>query len=214
MAEEPPAETDSAVALEIPSSAPDDAQDPQFAGRIAFVEHYDQQLASYLVRGVDVWLNNPEYPMEACGTSGMKAAINGVVNISVLDGWWPEAWDGDNGWGLTPYVELGAEARERLEPVAGHRQRQRQGPADAALAQAQELLNVEIARLGTVQLAQRASHRGPDIALDQDVGTGADGRQRADHDADDQAVDAHARGQQPGPGNDGKIVDDRRGGRQ
>lgn len=53
--------------------------------------------------------------MEACGTSGMKAAINGVINLSVLDGWWAEAWNGENGWGLTPYVELDAEARERQE---------------------------------------------------------------------------------------------------
>ena len=53
--------------------------------------------------------------MEACGTSGMKAAINGAINLSVLDGWWAEAWNGDNGWGLTPYVELDPEARERQE---------------------------------------------------------------------------------------------------
>jgi starch phosphorylase len=68
-----------------------------------------------LLPGVDVWLNNPEYPMEACGTSGMKAAINGVINLSVLDGWWAEAWDGENGWGLTAYTELAAEARVRQE---------------------------------------------------------------------------------------------------
>ena len=76
------------------------AQDPQFAGRIAFVEDYDQELASYLVRGVDVWLNNPIPPLEASGTSGMKAAVNGTPNLSILDGWWVEGYNGVNGWGF------------------------------------------------------------------------------------------------------------------
>jgi starch phosphorylase len=74
------------------------AQDPQFAGRVAFVENYDQELASYLVHGVDVWLNNPLPPLEASGTSGMKAAVNGTPNLSILDGWWVEGHDGVNGW--------------------------------------------------------------------------------------------------------------------
>jgi starch phosphorylase len=74
------------------------AQSPEFAGRIAFVENYDQQLAEYLVRGVDVWLNNPLPPLEASGTSGMKAAVNGTPNLSILDGWWIEGYNGDNGW--------------------------------------------------------------------------------------------------------------------
>jgi starch phosphorylase len=74
------------------------AQDPDFAGRIAFVEDYDQQMAEYLVHGVDVWLNNPIPPLEASGTSGMKASINGVPNLSILDGWWIEGYDGANGW--------------------------------------------------------------------------------------------------------------------
>ena len=52
----------------------------------------------YLVHGVDVWLNNPRPPLEACGTSGMKAAINGTLHLSILDGWWPEAYNGHNGW--------------------------------------------------------------------------------------------------------------------
>jgi starch phosphorylase len=54
------------------------------------------------VSGVDVWLNNPQYPLEACGTSGMKAAINGIPNLSVLDGWWGEGYDGNNGWAIKP----------------------------------------------------------------------------------------------------------------
>ncbi len=74
------------------------ALDPRFAGRIAFVEEYDQHLAKYLVAGVDVWLNTPLPPLEASGTSGMKASVNGVPVLSVLDGWWPEGYTGDNGW--------------------------------------------------------------------------------------------------------------------
>jgi starch phosphorylase len=69
-------------------------------GRIVFLEDYDMNLARYLVQGVDVWLNTPRRPMEASGTSGMKAAINGVLNLSVLDGWWREAYDGRNGWAI------------------------------------------------------------------------------------------------------------------
>ena len=67
-------------------------------GRLVFLEDYDINLARYLVQGVDVWLNTPRRPNEACGTSGMKAAINGVLNLSVLDGWWREAYNGNNGW--------------------------------------------------------------------------------------------------------------------
>ena len=74
------------------------AQQPEFEGRIAFVEDYSEQTAQYMVHGVDVWLNNPLPPMEASGTSGMKAALNGVLNLSILDGWWLEGYNGKNGW--------------------------------------------------------------------------------------------------------------------
>ena len=74
------------------------AQDPEFGARIAFVEDYDQHLAQRMVRGVDVWLNNPVPPLEASGTSGMKASMNGVPSLSILDGWWTEAYNGKNGW--------------------------------------------------------------------------------------------------------------------
>ena len=74
------------------------AKDPDMGGRIAFVENYDEQLAQYLVHGVDVWLNNPLPPMEACGTSGMKASLNGVPQMSIPDGWWIEGYNGRNGW--------------------------------------------------------------------------------------------------------------------
>jgi glycogen phosphorylase len=76
------------------------AADPEVRGRFAFVEDYDMELARVLVQGVDVWLNNPRRPLEACGTSGMKAALNGVLNCSILDGWWDESYDGQNGWAI------------------------------------------------------------------------------------------------------------------
>jgi len=69
-------------------------------GRLVFLEDYDMNLARYLVQGVDVWMNTPRRPLEASGTSGMKAAINGVLNFSVLDGWWREAYNGHNGWSI------------------------------------------------------------------------------------------------------------------
>jgi len=69
-------------------------------GRIVFLEDYDMNLARYLVQGVDVWMNTPRRPYEASGTSGMKAAINGALNFSVLDGWWREAYNGKNGWAI------------------------------------------------------------------------------------------------------------------
>ncbi|MDL1912018.1 glycosyltransferase family 1 protein [Chloroflexi bacterium CFX6] len=69
-------------------------------GRLVFVEDYDMNLARYLVQGVDVWLNTPRRPMEASGTSGMKAGLNGALNLSVLDGWWREAYNGKNGWSI------------------------------------------------------------------------------------------------------------------
>jgi starch phosphorylase len=72
---------------------------PEFRGRVFIIEDYDMRIGRFLVQGVDVWLNNPRRPLEASGTSGMKAASNGVVNLSVLDGWWDEGWDGENGNG-------------------------------------------------------------------------------------------------------------------
>jgi glycogen phosphorylase len=91
------------------------ARDPRLNGRIAFAENYDMALAAKLYAGVDVWLNNPRAPLEASGTSGMKAAANGAPNLSILDGWWIEGWDGrnGNGWGIHPFV--GDEARQDAE---------------------------------------------------------------------------------------------------
>ena len=73
---------------------------PALQGRVFILEDYDMRIARFLVQGVDIWLNNPRRPLEASGTSGMKAAANGVVNASVLDGWWDEGFVGDNGWAI------------------------------------------------------------------------------------------------------------------
>jgi starch phosphorylase len=81
------------------------ATDREFQGRIAFVEDYDIHMAHYLVQGVDVWLNTPRRLYEACGTSGMKATVNGVLHLSVRDGWWYEGYNGINGWVMGDEVE-------------------------------------------------------------------------------------------------------------
>jgi len=95
---------------------------PEFIGKILLLEGYDMALARKLVSGVDVWLNNPEYPLEASGTSGQKAAMNGAINLSVLDGWWGEGYDGTNGWAISPHEgeedvgsRAGAESRDLLD---------------------------------------------------------------------------------------------------
>jgi starch phosphorylase len=76
------------------------ATNRELQGRIAFVEDYDMHTARYLVHGIDVWLNTPRCLNEACGTSGMKASLNGVPNLSILDGWWYEGYNGTNGWAI------------------------------------------------------------------------------------------------------------------
>ena len=92
------------------------ARMPEFESKILMVEGYDLRLARRLVSGVDVWLNNPVHPLEASGTSGIKAAINGVINLSVLDGWWGEGYDGTNGWAIKPASEkLDAARRDEEE---------------------------------------------------------------------------------------------------
>ena len=76
------------------------ADDPRVRHRIVFLPDYDMAMASALVQGCDVWLNNPLRPLEACGTSGMKSALNGGLNLSVRDGWWDEWYDGADGWAI------------------------------------------------------------------------------------------------------------------
>ena len=75
-------------------------RNPQFADKFVFVEDYDINVGRHFVQGVDVWLNNPRRPLEASGTSGMKVVLNGGLNLSVLDGWWAEAYDGLNGFAI------------------------------------------------------------------------------------------------------------------
>ncbi len=83
---------------------PEDCQlcgmDPRFADRMVFIEDYDINVCRHLIQGVDVWLNNPRRPLEASGTSGQKVVLNGALNLSVLDGWWAEAYDGSNGFAI------------------------------------------------------------------------------------------------------------------
>ncbi len=95
-------------------------RDPRLSGRIAFVEDYDMGVAGTMVGGVDVWLNMPRAPMEASGTSGMKAAANGVPNLSILDGWWREGWspDNSNGWGIEPAPVADDHAQDAAEAHA------------------------------------------------------------------------------------------------
>jgi starch phosphorylase len=99
------------------------SRDPDLAGRVAFVEDYDMEAARYLIAGVDAWLNTPRPPMEASGTSGQKAALNGVPHLSVLDGWWAEAYDGTNGWAIGEASEEPADpdARDAADAEALYR---------------------------------------------------------------------------------------------
>jgi len=98
------------------------AADRQFKGRIAFVEDYDMHIAHYLVQGVDVWLNTPRRLREACGTSGMKASLNGVPQLSVRDGWWYEGYNGANGWAVGDGPgQFGTEEEDRVDAAALYR---------------------------------------------------------------------------------------------
>ena len=91
------------------------ARDPRLEGRVAFLVGYDMALARLLVQGVDVWLNNPRPPEEASGTSGMKAGLNGVLNLSVLDGWWSEAYGPELGWAIPAAVSAQGDEAEAAE---------------------------------------------------------------------------------------------------
>lgn len=88
------------------------SQDPDIRRRLVFLPNYDIAMAQLLYPGTDVWLNNPLRPLEACGTSGMKAALNGALNLSILDGWWNEFYDGENGWAI-PSSDAAGDAAER-----------------------------------------------------------------------------------------------------
>ncbi len=90
------------------------ANEPDIRGRLVFLPNYDIGMAQVLYPGTDVWLNNPLRPLEACGTSGMKAAMNGSLNLSILDGWWAEFFDGENGWAI-PSADAAGDSAERDE---------------------------------------------------------------------------------------------------
>jgi glycogen phosphorylase len=92
---------------------------PEVRHRFVFVDDYDIAVARALYQGADVWLNNPRRPQEACGTSGMKAALNGSLNLSILDGWWHEMFDGENGWAISSAEDVeDIERRDKLEAGA------------------------------------------------------------------------------------------------
>src|SRR5699024_3701136 len=94
------------------------ADDPAIRHRVAFLPNYSMAMAAVLCAGADVWLNNPIRPQEASGTSGMKAALNGALNLSISDGWWDELYDGHNGW-VIPSVDVpDTERRDDLEAAA------------------------------------------------------------------------------------------------
>jgi starch phosphorylase len=97
-------------------------RDPQFAGRVVFVEDYDINVGRHLVQGVDVWLNNPRRPLEASGTSGQKVVLNGGLNLSILDGWWAEAYDGSNGFAIgMGETHASTELHDRADALALYR---------------------------------------------------------------------------------------------
>src|SRR5947208_5478352 len=88
---------------------------------IAFIEDYDQEVARQLVQSVDVWMNMPRRPLEASGTSGQKVAINGGLNFSVLDGWWLEGYDGENGFAIGDLSEVADDEADRLDAESMYR---------------------------------------------------------------------------------------------
>jgi len=96
-------------------------RDPSIRQRVAFIEDYDQEIARQLVQGVDVWMNVPRRPLEASGTSGEKAAINGALNFSVLDGWWLEGYDGNNGFAIGDLNEANDEDADRRDAESMYR---------------------------------------------------------------------------------------------
>ncbi|MBN1135371.1 MAG: alpha-glucan family phosphorylase [Anaerolineae bacterium] len=148
---------------------------PELGGRIAFIEDYDMHVARFLVQGVDVWLNNPRRPNEASGTSGMKAAMNGVPNLSVLDGWWPEAYhpaeDGRpaNGWafGQAQYDdwntqdEVDSQALYRIleeQVVPAYYERDAAGVPHAWIQIMKEAIRTSIAAFSTRRMVKEYVH--------------------------------------------------------
>jgi len=137
---------------------------PEFQGRIILLENYNLSMTREFMPGVDVWLNTPEYPLEACGTSGMKAAINGVLNLSVTDGWWAEGFNGENGWAITPHPEFDHDTREGLEAeelmnileyqvIPAYYNRNEDGQPEAWIHMARATMQTIIPRFNTIRMA-------------------------------------------------------------
>jgi len=142
----------------------DFARQPEFEGRVILLENYDLAMARRLMPGVDVWLNNPDYPLEASGTSGQKAGLNGVINLSVLDGWWAEGYDGHNGFAVRPYgPQSDASVRRREEAltildlleeqiIPLYFERNGKGYSDAWVAQAKESMKTLLPRFNAQRM--------------------------------------------------------------
>ena len=133
------------------------SRDPAVAGQVVFLENYNIELAQAIIPGCDIWLNTPRRPHEASGTSGMKAAVNGVPNLSVLDGWWAEAYDPSVGWALDGRVRRGRR-RAALPPPRGGgraalRRPRRLGRADEGLDRAARAAVLDAARRDRVRRA-------------------------------------------------------------
>ena len=139
------------------------ALDPLFGGRVAFVDDYDLHVAHFLVQGCDVWLNNPRKPLEASGTSGMKAAINGVPHLSIGDGWWAEGFNGTNGWvidgGVTGDDHGRGRRRRRRRALPAARRRGRAGVLRARRAPACRTAGWPIVKEAIRTVAPRFSAR-------------------------------------------------------
>ncbi|MGB5261138.1 MAG: alpha-glucan family phosphorylase [Gammaproteobacteria bacterium] len=137
---------------------------PEFQGKVILLENYNLSMTREFMPGVDVWLNTPEYPLEACGTSGMKAAINGVLNLSVTDGWWAEAYNGENGWAITPHPEFDHDTREALEAdelmnileyqvIPAYYNRNEDGQPEEWLRMARATMKTIIPQFNTIRMA-------------------------------------------------------------
>jgi starch phosphorylase len=151
--------------------------DKFFEGRVAFLEDYDMHVATALVQGIDVWLNLPRVPLEACGTSGMKAAFNAIPQVSTIDGWWEEAYDGSNGWAIPyPPAEASVEAvdewdadhfyrlvEEELIPL--YYDRDRQGVPQGWIDRMRNALRVAMARFNARHMVQQYVERSYAPAL-------------------------------------------------
>jgi len=137
---------------------------PAFQGNVILLEDYNLSMTRELLPGVDVWLNTPDYPLEACGTSGMKAAMNGAINLSVLDGWWAEAYNGQNGWAITPHPEFDQETRNKWEArelmnileyqvIPAYYSRNNEGEPEAWVERSKASMKSILPRFNTVRMA-------------------------------------------------------------